>query len=364
MSGVIANEWVEPIGGAEVVLDALATEFPDAPILTPWNDAPGRFDHGRVTESWLARTPLRRHKALAMPFMLQSWRALPALDVDWILCASHLFAHHARLTGPARDIPKFVYTHSPARYLWEPELDGRGDGIHVRLAARPLRAIDRRRAQEPVKIAAVSAFIAERIERCWGRESTVIHPPVGADSFIEDDDDLTAEDEATLAALPKDFVLGASRFVPYKRLEVAIAAGFAVDAPVVLAGDGPDLARLQAVADEHPGRVTFVPRPSSQLLRAMYRRALVFVFAAVEDFGIMPVEAMAAGTPVVANVLGGARETVQDGLTGALFNSTDTVELRRAVESAALLSPEACRVRAMEFGDAAFGAHVRDWMGV
>ncbi|MEO7123806.1 MAG: glycosyltransferase [Lacisediminihabitans sp.] len=364
MTGAIVNEWIEPVGGAERVLDALAVEFPDAPILCPWNDAPDHYGSPRVIESWMARTPLRHHKALAMPFMLSNWRHRAPLDVEWLLCSSHVFAHQVRLRGEARDVPKFVFAHSPARYLWEPELDGRGNGHLSRAIARPMRVIDRRRAQEAVKIAANSKFIAERIERCWGRESTVIYPPVDVRAFLADDDELDPGEARQLESLPEGFILGASRFVPYKQVEVAIAAGAAADLPVVLAGDGPDRERLLAIADDHPGLVTFVRRPSHAMLRALYRRSLVFVFASVEDFGIMPVEAMATGTPVVANAIGGASETVVDYVTGSHIHSTDPDELRRAIDIASSVDPAACRERALQFDGSTFGARIRDWMGL
>jgi glycosyltransferase involved in cell wall biosynthesis len=364
VTGVIVNEWLESVGGGERVVDALAAQFPGAPLIAPWDDVADRYGAGRVSQSWLARTPLRRHKAASIPFLLGWWRTLPAIDADWLLCCTHLFAHHARMRRPERDVPKFVYTHSPARYIWEPEIDGRGDGPLARAIAAPLRAIDRRRAQEAEKIAANSRFIAERIERCWGRESTVIHPPVDLAVFPGTDDELTAEEAAALEALPADFVLGASRFVPYKRLDVAIEAGAAADLPVVLAGDGPDRDRLIDLASRHPGRVSFVTRPSNAMLRALYRRAAVFVFAPIEDFGIMPVEAMAAGTPVVGNSIGGVSETVLDGVTGALLRSTDPAELKRAVDVALRADPAACRRRAQHFDGSTFGARVAQWMGV
>jgi len=364
MSGVIVNEWLESVGGGERVVDALAATFPDAPIITPWDDVPDRYAPGRVVQSWMARTPLRRHKAAAIPFLLDWWRRLPAIEADWLLTCTHLFAHHARMRRPERDVPKFVYAHSPARYIWEPEIDVRGSSALARAVSVPLRSLDRRRAQEPERIAANSRFIAERIERCWNRESTVIYPPVDLSVFPGGDDELTEEEWATLQALPADFVLGASRFVPYKRLDVAIEAGVAADFPVVIAGDGPDRERLAAIAAGHPGRVSFVSRPSNALLRALYRRAAVFVFAPIEDFGIMPVEAMAAGTPVVGNLIGGTSETVADGETGSLFRSTDPAELRRAVETAVAMDPAACRNRAQLFDGATFGERVTRWMGV
>jgi glycosyltransferase involved in cell wall biosynthesis len=195
------------------------------------------------------------------------------------------------------------------------------------------------------------------------RESTIIHPPVDVAGFAEGSaTELAPGEHEILAALPKVFVLGASRFVSYKRLDLAIATGVAAGLPVVLAGDGPDLGRLQSIAAEHPGTVTFVPRPSTTLLRELYVRALAFVFASVEDFGIMPVEAMSTGTPVLVNSIGGASETVLDGLTGAHIRSEQPSELRRALEIAVSTSPEACRARAWEFDGSHFGSRISAWM--
>jgi glycosyltransferase involved in cell wall biosynthesis len=363
MTGVIAHEWLEEHGGAEKVVAAFAAAYPDAPIVCAWDDTNGEFAPGRIRESWLAKGPLRRHKALALPFMLSTWRHIDVREADWLLCSSHLFAHHARLSGAARDAPKYVFAHTPARYIWEPELDARGDSALARAASIPLRRIDRKRAQEAHKIAAVSQYIADRIARCWERESTVIHPPVDvsgyADGFPQQPD---AQEHSVLASLPPTFIFGASRFVPYKRLDTAIAAGAACDLPVVLAGDGPDRPRLEALAEEAAVPVTFVGRPSSAMLRELYRRALVYVFAPIEDFGIMPVEAMATGTPVVGNAIGGAAETVVDGVTGAHLHSTDAAELRRAVHVAASAHPDACRERAREFDGDSFAYRIREWM--
>ncbi len=363
MTGVIAHDWLEVHGGAEKVVAALADTYPDAPIVCAWDDTYGEFAPGRVRESWLAGSALRRHKALALPFMLRSWRHIDVREADWLLCSSHLFAHHARLSGAARDVPKYVFAHTPARYIWEPDLDARGANPLVRAASVPLRRIDRSRAQEAYRIAANSRYIAERIERCWHRESTVIHPPVEVARFADGlTEPLEPRELAILEALPDTFLLGASRFVPYKRLDTVIAAGAACDIPVVLAGGGPDGSRLEAIAADSAAPVTFIPQPSTALLRELYQRALVYVFAPIEDFGIMPVEAMATGTPVVANAIGGASETVIDHVTGAHLHSADPAELRRAVEAAAAVSPAACRSRAREFDGNAFAYRIREWM--
>lgn len=364
MSGVLVHEWLAKRGGSENVLVELAQIFPDAPIVSLWDDAPARFAAGRVSETWLARTPLRRHKALALPLMPETWRHLGASDAEWILCSSHLFAHHARFTGPASDSPKYVYTHTPARYIWSPEHDGRGDSAVARAVSRPLQSLDRKRAQEAHSIAVNSAFVAKRVEIAWGRESIVIHPPVNVRAYSHDSSELLSPDEESiLARLPDTFILGASRFVPYKQLDVAIASGAASGVPVVIAGDGPEEANLRALADEHPGMVTFVHRPSTALLNQLYRRALVFVFPAVEDFGIMPVEAMATGTAVIANSIGGAAESVKHGVTGALLDSFDPAALREAVEIASTARRADCTARAWEFDSTVFADRIRDWVG-
>lgn len=314
-------------------------------------------------ESWFARTPLRNHKAIALPLMPLTWRHFGWSDAEWILCSSHLFAHHARFAGPARDVPKFVYTHTPARYIWTPELDMRGSNPAIRAASRPLQALDHKRAQDAHSIAANSQFVADRIARVWDREARVIHPPVSVAAYVDDDQSaLSAEEMQILDLLPQGFVLGASRFVPYKRLDVAIEAGVAAGVPVVIAGDGPDEARLRALAAAHPGVVTFVVRPSFALLSQLYRRAVALIFPAIEDFGIMPVEAMAAGTPVIASNIGGVSESVQHGLTGALLESFDAASLREAVEIAAGVDPEACVARAREFDVDVFDAKIRAWI--
>ncbi|MBO1267704.1 glycosyltransferase [Arthrobacter cavernae] len=363
MSGMIVHEWLEPHGGAEKVMEEIAAVFPDAPIRCLWDDAPGRFARERVSETWLARTPLRKSKSLALPFMPATWRNLGKSDADWLLCSSHLFAHHARFSGLARDVPKFVYAYTPARYIWTPELDPRGLSLPVRLAALPLKGLDRKRAQEPVAIAGISKFVVSRIRETWQRESDVIYPPVNVGDFdTEELGDFTPEEERILQDLPESFILGASRFIPYKRLDLVIAAGAAAGIQVVLAGSGPSLPALKAQAANHPGLVTFVDRPSHALLRELYRRALVFVFPPVEDFGIMPVEAMATGTPVVAAAVGGASETVLDGGTGRLLEAFGDRELKTAIEQAAGMDPAACKKQAWTFDRQVFRDNIRSWI--
>lgn len=364
MAGVIIHEWLEPHGGAENVINEIAETFPDAPIRALWNDSPGRFPKERVSETWLARTPLRNSKKFALPFMPQVWRGLGKTEAEWMLCSSHLFSHHARFNkGSLANERKFVYAYTPARYIWNPELDERGDNVAARVVGPALRRLDRRRAQEAYSIAGISKYVCARIERNWEREAELIYPPVDVASFSSESKLLNDADNRILDGLPSVYLLGASRFIPYKRLDEVISIGAATGIPVVLAGAGPDYARLKSLADAHHGLVRFVKSPSHGLLKALYERSLAYVFPAVEDFGIMPVEAMATGTPVISRGIGGASETIVDGVTGAHLAGTTKIDYQSAVDRIASVLPEDCVQRAWEFDKSRFHTRIRSWIG-
>jgi len=363
MGGVLVHEWISSTGGSENVFEAMGAAFPEADLLCLWNDAPERFPGRVVHETWLARSPLRRHKAAAVPLIPMTWRRRRSPGYEWVLASTHLFAHHVSFAGG--DVPKLAYVYTPARYIWNPELDERGASWPVTAAARPLRGLDRRRAREPVRIATISAFVRERVQVAWERDSDVIYPPVDV-ARIQDvprwADTVSTAERRTLDALPRPFLLGASRFVPYKRLDQVIRAGELCGLPVVLAGAGPGRDELLARAGAASVPVTIVDRPSDELLFALYESALAYVFPPVEDFGIMPVEAMAAGCPVVANRTGGAAETVLEGVSGALCGWDSDEELVAAVERAVRLDRDVVRAHAVPFDAARFRREIGDWV--
>lgn len=367
MVGLIAHEWIEAHGGSENVLEAIAELYPDADILTPWNNAPDRFRHRAVHEIWADSSPLRGKKAHSVPFLTVAWRrAIPKhREYDWVISSSHLFSHHVLPRGLSAGVPKMVYAHTPARYIWTPELDERGNSLPARMLSPILKRIDRRRAAEAAAVAANSAYVAARIQDAWQVEATVIHPPVEVtkiQSVREWAALTTAAEQDMLAGLPREFVLGASRFVPYKRLDLVIAAGARVGLPVVLAGAGPELGRLRAQAEAASVPVYIVESPSSALLHALYQAATVFVFPPVEDFGIMPVEAIALGTPVVGSWIGGSAETITEGVSGIHFDSPTADSLARAISSAASLDSEACRAESAQFSRETFNEHFSRWI--
>lgn len=367
MAGLIVHEWIARHGGSENVLESMARAFPGADILALWNDTPSRFDGRPVRESWMAQTPLRRNKAAALPFMPATWARMDVDSYDFVLVSSHLFAHHVggkvRETGPQ----KFVYVHTPARYIWTPHLDERGSTPLARLASPALRRLDRARAADGSVFAANSAYVRDRIRSAWDQDAVVIHPPVDTgrlQATISWRDVLDGAERTLFDSLPADFVLGASRFVPYKRIDLAVAAGEALGRPVVLAGSGPLQAELRARAAVSSVPVVIVDRPSDRLLYALYEAASLFVFPPVEDFGIMPVEAMSLGTPVLVNSVGGARESVAAAQGGAALDSFDATSIREGAEIVQSLDRDGIRTRvASIFSEQVFADKLQNWMG-
>ena len=366
MSPLIVHEWLERRGGAEVVVDAMLDAYPSSNVFCLWDDSGLRFSaRTTVHESWLARTPLRGRKALSLPVMPMAWRSVstPGTDHDWALISSHAFAHQARIRNVAPE-DKFVYVHSPARYLWAPELDARSERFAVRLARPVLRVADRSRVDARASFAANSFFVRDRIRKAWDVDAQVIYPPVPVEDIQAVDDWSLALDEAdavVLASLPAGFLLGASRFVPYKRLDLVIRAGEAAGIPVVIAGRGPEEARLRSLAQSALVPVHIIHAPSTPLLRALYQRALALYFPAVEDFGIVPVEAMAAGGRVIVNRAGGASESVLHGISGVHVDPHDGAAVSSALSAVQEVQPKQARLRAENFSRTAFICGLGTW---
>src|SRR6218665_454179 len=157
-SGALVHEWIAPSGGSERVREAFTEVFPDADVHCLWNDGHDGLADANIRQSWLARTPLRRSKVASMAMMPATWRRRPG-SYDWALISSHLFAHHVRFTGSEKSFIKLAYVHTPARYVWEPQLDGRGNGFAARAIAHFLKKLDRHRARELHAVASNSEFI-------------------------------------------------------------------------------------------------------------------------------------------------------------------------------------------------------------
>lgn len=347
----VVHEWVDAYAGSEQVFEALARTFPDADLFALTQEPDVALDLGgrSVRTTFLDRPALRGRRSLTLPIMPAAWFALGVGDYDVVISSHHAFAHANRLVKKGG--VHLSYVHSPARYVWTPEVDARGAAPLLAPARAALRAVDRRAAQRVTSYAANSSAVAERIRRHWGRNSRVIHPPVRVEFFAQRP---AQEPERTT-------VLGFGRWIPYKNLHKVVEAADLAGLPVTIAGRGPDASRIRAAAARAQVPVSIVESPDDETLRSLYRQAVCLVFPTVEDFGIVPVEAQAAGTPVVAPAAGGALDTVVDRVTGILTPDDEPRTLAAAIRESVGLSAEACSANAARFSLRRFEHEVLDW---
>jgi len=313
--------------GGERVLDALCEICPDAELFTLLH-VPGsvsrRIEARPVHTSTLQRLPaarrLYKHYLPLFPTLIEQFN----FDrFDLVISSSHCVAKSVIVPGRTRHL---CYCHSPMRYAWDQFDAYFGPGRIGPNASRVMRHLmarmarwDRETAGRVGAYLTNSQHVAGRIRRYYNREATVVYPPVDTDFFQPADGPGGADHDARREPA---FALVVSALVPYKRLDLAIDACRLARIPLTIAGDGPERARLARAADNGgtgaAGGVTFVGRRSDEEIRDLYRRASVVLMPGEEDFGMVPVEAQACGTPVVALARGGALETVVDGRTGAL----------------------------------------------
>lgn len=358
---LLVHEWLERDGGAEKVVDNLVEIFAHGTLLTLWNDDKCRFEDYRICETSLSLFPSKFRKILTLPLMPFIWRLQKTEQYGTVIVSSHLFAHHIKV----KNARKFVYVHSPARYIWEPLIDERGNNFLGKLFAFYLKKIDRMRAKEAHSLAANSEFVAERIHRAWGCTSRVIYPPVESDRISSVRDwrcHLSADEKYILDRLPVRFLVGVSRLVPYKRMATVLRVANLCGVPAVIVGTGPELSNLKKMSQELKVKVIFLGRVSTELLYSIYQNALFLVFPPIEDFGIVPVEAMAAGCPVLGNKVGGVSETVVEGETGYLIDFEDDLEIQEVFTKIQKINPERCIRRAKKFDSSRFKSEFIDWV--
>jgi len=349
------HEWLDNPGGAEQVLRELLATFPGAEVWSLWNRPPASDELGAsVRTTWLGRSPVAGHKAAALPLMPMAWRTLPPVDYDAVLTSSYALAHSAKFKG--FEGPMLHYVHTPARYWWTPGVDGRGASRWAAAPRAALRAWDRRMARSHEHVAVNSEATRRRVQQFWDVVPRVVYPPVRTDFYTP--------------GLPEtpvpfdEYVMGASRWIPYKRLDLVIAAAERLGKPAVIAGSGPmaESLRKQAAAATVPVHLEI--QPSDDRLRDLYRGAQALIFPAHEDFGIVPVEAMACGTPVVGPDVGGLVETVMPGVSGTLVAAAEFEALARGVREVRdlRLPAESVAAAAQRFGAPRFRGQVADWM--
>ncbi|MFI7430423.1 glycosyltransferase [Micromonospora sp. NPDC049836] len=351
-SVALIHEWFGATGGSEQVFLSMAEVVPHAQRFVLWKDDDATVDR-EIRESWLARTPLRRSKALALPLMPLTWRTLTRETYDVVVSSSHAFAHTVRIGDPDRT-RHLSYVHSPARYVWSPDLDQRGANPVLAPMRAVLQAGDRRLSRHVHSYAANSREVQGRIRRFWGRDARVINPPVEVDYFGAAPPEVRDQD--------RRYLLGVGRWIPYKNFDLMIEIAAAAGLPLVIAGGGPEEENLRRFATRVDVPVRFEVRPSRARLRELYWGAVALLYPALEDFGMIPVEAQACGTPVVGWARGGLLETVVTGETGFLVDATDPAEYVEPIRLAAKLPAQAAMTNARRFTPEVFQANVAAWL--
>jgi glycosyltransferase involved in cell wall biosynthesis len=363
MEVALVHDWLTGIRGGEKCLEVLCRQFPRAELFTLLHK-PGRvspvIESRPVHTSFLDRVPGGRsyYRAMLplMPAAIGSIRLNRRFDL--VLSLSHCVAKAIR---PPHDVPHVCYCFTPMRYAWhQREAYLREVGPMKRLAMRALlagmRAWDRATAQRVTQFIAISRTVQERIRECYGRESTIIHPPVDTTFY------------APGRATRDDYYAIVSALVPYKRIELAMEACERLRRYLLIIGTGPEAARLRARAGS---MVHFAGWQSDEQVRHHLQRCRALLFPGEEDFGIVPVEANACGAPVVCYGRGGATETIapleaDEHPTGVWFEE-QTVEsliaaLQRFERQAAEISPAECRRRALAFRTERFVEEIRQYL--
>ncbi|MEV6814312.1 glycosyltransferase [Micromonospora sp. NPDC051296] len=351
-SVALIHEWFGATGGSEQVFLSIAEVVPHADRFVLWKDDDATVDQD-VHESWLAKTPLRRSKALALPLMPLTWRTLTRKKYDFVISSSHAFAHTVKIGDPDQT-RHLSYVHSPARYVWSPELDQRGANAVLAPMRAVLQAGDKRLSRHVHSYAANSLEVQARIRRYWGRDARVINPPVEVDYFGAAPPQVRDQD--------RRYLLGVGRWIPYKNFDLMIEIAAAARLPLVIAGGGPEEENLRRLAARVDVPVEFEFRPSKERLRELYWGAVALLYPALEDFGMIPVEAQACGTPVVGWARGGLLETVVAGETGFLLDATDPTAYVDPVRRAAQLSMPAMLTNARRFTPQVFQANIAAWL--
>lgn len=324
MKVAVIHEWLITYAGSERVLAQILSCFPDADLYAVIDHLSDRdravLGGKRASTTFVQKLPLSRHLyKYYLPLMPLAIEQIDLSGYDLVISSSHAVAKGV-LTAPHQ--VHVSYVHSPMRYAWD--LQGAylpsGRGWLMRWLLHRLRAWDQLSAFRPDLIIANSRYIAARIEKVWRRPALVVYPPVDIGSFSTDGE-------------REDFYLCACRLVAYKRVDLVVEAFRAMPTRrLVVIGDGPELAALSRV--DAPN-IVFMGWQPFETLRWHLQHAKAYVFAGEEDFGILPVEAQACGTPVIGFSRGGLRETVrplgEDKPTGVFFDSQTAQAVQAAI---------------------------------
>jgi glycosyltransferase involved in cell wall biosynthesis len=354
MKVALVHYWLVRMRGGEKVLEQLCSMFPDADIITHVYDAAhvsAVINRHRVRTTFINNLPFARKRYQDyLPLMPMALEQMDMQEYDLVISSE---------SGPAKgviarpDATHLCYCHTPMRYLWNMYPFYLNQANLARRAlmspiANYLRMWDHLSAQRVDSFVANSLSTAQRIKRYYDRQSVVVYPPVEVDSF-------------TPSLSNGGYYLCLGQLIPYKRADIAIRAFNALRLPLRVVGDGSEIRNLRAIAKDN---IEFIGWASTEELHEHYAHCEALIFPGEEDFGIVPVEAMASGKPVIAYGRGGALETVVPGRTGLLFEHQHEDSLRRAVEqfqeNRAAYDPSKIGAFAAQFRPEAFRSGIFD----
>lgn len=322
MRVAIAHEWLTTLGGSERVVETMLEAYPGSPVYTTFlsdRNLPESVRSWDVRTSFVQRLPmLHRISQKYIPLFPLAFESFDMTGYDVVITSSSACSKGV-LTGP--ETLNICYCYTPLRYAWQPHLDKRLGGANPLVKAgndlvvHYLRLWDRLASDRVDHFIAISDHVAARIAKFYRRESAVIYPPVDVERF-------------PVVKCARDYFLIVSRLVPYKRVELAVEAFTRLGLPLKVVGEGPERERLQAMAGPSVEFLGFVPEDD---LPELISGCLALIFPGEEDFGIVPVEAMAAGRPVIGLARGGLLESAVDGKTAVMFPEATAESLIDAV---------------------------------
>jgi glycosyltransferase involved in cell wall biosynthesis len=343
----IVHDWLNQLGGAEGVLEALKELYPEAPVYTSiyWPKAmPQEYEGWDIRASWLNRLPLiKTHHQPFLPLYPLAFEGFDLRGYDLVISNKSAFCHGV-ITPP--DTVHICYCLTPTRFLWDYHNYVQHERVNPLAGAllspilRNLRLWDRAAADRVEHFVAISESVRQRIHKFYRRDAVVIHPPVDVQRFRVHRDH-------------EEYFLVVSRLIPYKRIDLAVEAFNQLGLPLKIVGDGRDRRRLQAMAGPS---IEFLGRLPDHQVEQLLSDCRALVFPGEEDFGIAPLEAQAAGRPVIAYAAGGALETVVEGVTGLLFQEQTAESLAEVVAAfdAAAFDSAAIRRHAERFDRESF----------
>jgi glycosyltransferase involved in cell wall biosynthesis len=368
MKIALVHDYLNQYGGAEKVLEAFVEIFPDAPIYTLFYDqkiVDEFFPEKKIRASFLQKVPfIKRHHRIFPPLMPMAVEKFNFSDYDLVISDSAAFGKGI-ITNPKT--LHICYCHTPTRYAWDdshkyikefsmPKLAK----IFVPFFMNYLRLWDKEAAQRVDKFICNSRFVEQRIKKYYKQDAEVIYPPIDTDFFKPSD--LAKSPSATNGA---SYYLMVGRLLPYKRFDIAIEAFNKLELPLKIIGKGPEMKKLKKMANWN---IEFLGELAGEKLREYYQNCQALIFPQEEDFGIVALEAMGCGKPIIAYRGGGALESVLEGKTGVFFDEQNTDSLVEAVKKFCLLINELgfdstfIRNHAVKFDKEIFKKKIKDFI--